>query len=430
MRKRIMVTLLSLAMLISMLAGCGSAKPASTDEKSGEVASTDDAKSEPTEMVIMIENADLEASIEAVKMLTEDFSEVNLISKPFDQAQIEKTVKSAFAAGEAIDIVRYWPNQMRNFTSSDMALDLTPYLEADPAWKDSFTEGTLEVGNFDGKYVAVPYGTVYPVLQVNKALLEQAGVEIKEQWTWEEFVAACQAIDEKTDAFPLGIKGDDACWFVRNGLMQVWDNQAELDSFNAGEIPFTDPRVKEVFEKTATLFNNNYVYPGESALTMTLEQVIAAFAKGEVAMFANANSRGALARDAVDGAFEIQILSWPNMGNPDLDFILGGSNGFFITSNTKNPDKAVEMLKALTGVAIMQKYADNGAIVPIKGIESKDPDYGLYGVDAAKVYPSEPINISPELFDYIVYNSPANYIFYGDASIDELEALRVAAIGE
>lgn len=442
MRKKLVGMLVAISMMAAALSGCGGSEKAKEtggdkNESSGETAAKEATESTSAktadadmEMVLMIENPEIPVTSDVVKKVEEKFPDIKFISKTWDQSQIEKSVKTAFAAGEAVDIVQYWPNQMKNFTTSDMALDLTPYLDLDQDWKNTWVEGALEVGVFDNKNVAVPFGTVYPLLQVNTELLKKAGVEVKDQWTWDELVDACVKIKENTDAFPLGVKADNACWFVRNGLMQCWDNQEELDKFNAGEISFTDSRVKEVFERIKDLYDKSYLYPGEGAVSATQDQITAAFAQGQVAMFANTNNQCGIAKEAANGAFDVEIISWPNMGKEDMNYLLGGSDGFFITANTKYPDKAVEVLKYLTSTEILQMYADTGNVVPVKGIESADPDYELYGVDAAKVYPTEPIGISPEMFDYIVYNTPSNYLFYGDTCLDELEALRVAAVGK
>lgn len=442
MRKKLVGMLVAISMMAAALSGCGGSEKAKEtggdkNESSGETAAKEATESTSAktadadmEMVLMIENPEIPVTSDVVKKVEEKFPDIKFISKTWDQSQIEKSVKTAFAAGEAVDIVQYWPNQMKNFTTSDMALDLTPYLDSDQDWKNTWVEGALEVGVFDNKNVAVPFGTVYPLLQVNTELLKKAGVEVKDQWTWVELVDACVKIKENTDAFPLGVKADNACWFVRNGLMQCWDNQEELDKFNAGEISFTDSRVKEVFERIKDLYDKSYLYPGEGAVSATQDQITAAFAQGQVAMFANTNNQCGIAKEAANGAFDVEIISWPNMGKEDMNYLLGGSDGFFITANTKYPDKAVEVLKYLTSTEILQMYADTGNVVPVKGIESADPDYELYGVDAAKVYPTEPIGISPEMFDYIVYNTPSNYLFYGDTCLDELEALRVAAVGK
>ena len=71
--------------------------------------------------------------------------------------------------------------------------------------------------------------------------------------------------------------------------------------------------------------------------------------------------------------------------------------------------------------------ADQGSIVANKNVTSDDANYQLYSRDADKVYPDEVINLSSEIFDNLVYNEPANYLFNGESALDELEALREAA---
>jgi len=309
-----------------------------------------------------------------------------------------------------------------------MALDLTPYLEKDAEWRNVFLPGALDAGKKDGKYVAIPYGAVYPCLHVNVDILDKAGVTIKDMWTWEEFVDACRKIRAyDPDIFPLGINNEWACWFPRDGFFHVWSNEDELKAFNNGDISFTDPRIKKVFENVKALYDNKYFYPGDGALTATNDQVLSAFARGRIAIMPNVNSLvGSTTKDVVAGAFKTTVIGWPNMGNMDLNYVIGNSDGLFIPSNTKNPEKAVEILKYLTSTEIMQIRADNGEIVPCP-IKSSDPNYSLYGKDVNRMYPTEIIGISPEISDYILYSTPANYILYGDQCINELEALRLAA---
>jgi ABC-type glycerol-3-phosphate transport system substrate-binding protein len=384
------------------------------------------AAAEKTEMVLMIETSSRALMRERiVPMIKEKFPEVNFVSKVRDDAQVEKNVKTAFIAGESIDIVTFWPHQMRVFTEGNMALDLTPYLKNDTAWQGQWMDGALESGNIDGKYVNVPYSTSYPLFQINKEIAEKAGVVIKDRWTWEEFLEACQKIKANTDAFPVGVNSTWGCWFIRNGFMQIWDNETELASFSRGEIPFTDPRVKKVFDNVKALYDNNYMYPGEGALTATNDQILSAFARGKIAILANVNGNaGKAIRETVAGAFEVAVMSWPNMGKPEMYHILGGNEGYFVSANTKNPDKAVEVLKFVTSPEVFQLWADDGKIVPVKGIQSSDPDYALYARDSHAVYPVEVVQFSSEINDYIIYNTPANYVLYGETSLTELEDIR------
>jgi ABC-type glycerol-3-phosphate transport system substrate-binding protein len=377
------------------------------------------------EMVLMIETDTMAMVRERIiPMVRARFPGIHFISKVRSDAQIENIIKNSFITGESIDIVSFWPHQMRAFVDLGMALDLSPYLEADPSWRDSWISGVLRDGYFDGGHYALPYRSSYPLLLVNRELAAAAGVIIKDQWTWEEFTALCRKIKDTTGVYPLGINRIWSCWLVRNGLLQAWDTEEELDAFTGGTIPFTDPRVTRVFENVKTLYDNDYLYPGKAALMVTNDQILSAFARGKIAVMANVNANvSADLKNVVAGAFETAIVSWPNMGAAG-DRLLGSNEGYFIPANTKHPDQAVEVLKYLTSPEILRLYAEEGCILTFKDIVSSNPDYPFYSRDIRKVHSSEIVNFSSELNDYIIYNIPANYILYGDQAIADLEVLR------
>jgi ABC-type glycerol-3-phosphate transport system substrate-binding protein len=378
------------------------------------------------DMVLMIETEAISLVREKVLPLVRArFPDINISSRVRDDARVENIIKNSFISGESVDLVLFWPHQMRTFIDHGMALDLSPYLEADPAWRDSWIDGVLEDGRFDGKNYAVPYRTSYPLLQVNRDLAARAGLELKEQWTWEEFTDACEKIKTRTGAYPLGINSVWSCWLVRNGLMQIWDTDAELEAFTRGKIPFTEPRIEKVFENVKTLYDREYLYPGRAALTVTNDQVLAGFARGKIAILANVNGSASLTvNNIVAGAFETAVVSWPNMGKPQQDHLLGSNDGYFIPSNSRRPGKAVEILKYLTSPEILRLYAEEGRIITFKNISPSNPDYPLFSRDAGKVHSAEIVNYSSELNDYIIYNTPANYVLYGNEILQELEALR------
>jgi ABC-type glycerol-3-phosphate transport system substrate-binding protein len=389
-------------------------------------AGSEKAADKKIDMTLMIETDAVSLTREKVLPLVRArFPDININSRIRDDAQVENIIKNSFVSGDRVDLVLFWPHQMRTFINNGMALDLSPYLEADPAWRDSWIDGVLEDGCFDGRNYAAPFRTSYPLLQVNRELAARAGVELKDQWTWEEFVDICGKIKRYTGAYPLGINSTWNSWLVRNGLMQIWDTGAELEAFTRGEIPFTDPRVKKVFENVKTLYDREYLYPGKAALTVTNDQALAGFARGKIAILANVNGSASVTISGiVAGAFETAVVSWPNMGKPGQDHLLGSNDGYFIPSNSRYPGRAVEILKYLTSPEILRLYAEEGKIITFKNISPSNPDYPLFSRDAGKVHSAEIVNYSSELNDYIIYNIPANYILYGETVLKELEALR------
>jgi ABC-type glycerol-3-phosphate transport system substrate-binding protein len=389
------------------------------------------AESRP-ELVLMIELATAPLVWEKIiPRIRARFPDVSIVSRIRDDAQVANIIKSSFAGGSGVDIVAFWPQQMRPFVDSGMALDLTPYLDADPAWKDSWMPGMLEDGCFDGKYYALPYRISYPLLLVNRDIASRAGLVLKDQWTWDEFIRGCADISALAadgssgeKVYPLGINSIWACWFIRNGLMQIWDNDGELAAFTRGKIPFTDPRIKKVFENVKTLYDNDYLYPGKGALTATYDQALAAFTRRKIAVLATVNGNASQARNITAGLFETALMSWPNMGKPSQDHLLGSSDGYFVPANSRSPEKAVEVLKYLSSPEILDLYAGEGRILLFKNITSPNPDYPLYSRDIRKVHFAEIVNFSSELNEYIIYNTPIYYILYGDRVLAELETLR------
>mgnify|MGYP001476118646 CR=1 FL=1 len=375
------------------------------------------------EVVLMIERAGATyptANIEYMQGLLPD---ITITSKPFVNDKAEQLIKTAYTAGQQLDLVEFWPNQMQTFVNADMALDLTPYLEEDPIWKNSFVDGVLEAGKYNGNIYNVAEAIVYPLLIVNEDLLTDAGVNIKEDWTWEEFVEACNKIQTNTDAFPIGVQVQHTNWLVRCAFEQIWNNNEEYEAFVRGEISFTEePRIKEMMVKIAQLYEEEYCYPGEGAISLTADEKIAGFAAGEIAMIAevNANTLNALKNSGVEN---IKIIGWPTMSE-EMNYINGGFQGYFIPSHVKNPDLAVGIMKLLFSQQVMNYNADAG-IVPTVPVNSSNEYLKELSKDADRIGPAEVLALSPEISDYVQNQLMANYLLNGEVALEDLENLRI-----
>ncbi|XID94624.1 ABC transporter substrate-binding protein [Paenibacillaceae bacterium WGS1546] len=379
---------------------------------------------EKIKLTLMIAPVDDPSSKIEEQMVAEHFKDkYDITFKPWD-SNVEKTLKTTIAASQPIDVAMYWPGAMETFVDSGMALDLTPYLDEDEgAWRKTFVGNSLDAGTYDGKVYAVPYAAVYPLLEVNKDIADQAGVTFPDgELNWDDFMQKLETIKEKTGIVPFGLSKDWGTWVPRNNLMTIWPDDSSRSDFAAGKIPFTDPLVVEAFEASKELYDK-YVYPGKGALSTTLEQVNVAFKAGKIAVKANVNI---LAAQSVkeSGLPNVQIVSWPNMG---LNYVLGGSNGYMVPVNVPHPEASVEIIKYLTSAEVLQKRVDTGAPVTVDGVVSDDPNFALYAKDIANIQAEEVIHLSTKLTDILNTKMPANYIFNGKSSLDELEKLRLEA---
>ena len=89
---------------------------ANTEAAQGKLEKTDTVKvaassGEKQDLVIMITNpGDVNNEVEQ-RLIEKLGDKYNIITKTWDSASVEQTVKTAAAADEQIDLVQYWPNR-------------------------------------------------------------------------------------------------------------------------------------------------------------------------------------------------------------------------------------------------------------------------------------------------------------------------------
>ena len=111
------------------------------------------------------------------------------------------------------------------------------------------------------------------------------------------------------------------------------------------------------------------------------------------------------------------------MPRGSCNFILGGCDGYFIPSNTENPDAAVKILKYLTSRRVFQKQAEYGDVIPTK-TEISGTDLEEFSKDSARVYSREVMNLSSQLYDYINNNMTWEYYKDREKTLEKLEQMR------
>jgi len=290
-----------------------------------------------------------------------------------DWGNLEQVIRTGIASNEPCDVYNYWPMYLRPFVDSGMCLDLTPYLDADNgAWRSTLDPDMLKLGEFDGKVWGIPTTANFSCLLANAEIFRAAGVEVPEGtfWAWEDFLAACEKI-KAAGAFPMAnpVDNSKSDWMWKNGYMSLASDVGKLEAVVNGEVSCED----EIFVKALTLtkecYDKEYMYPGEGAVTLTTDEARAAFAQGKVALCAEVAAGVGSVVDTL--GFECVVVPWPSMGNTNM--VTGGGDGLFIPSNVKNPDAAVEVLKAYMSLEVQQINGDHGFIVATNGVTSESP---------------------------------------------------------
>lgn len=339
----------------------------------------------------------------------------NIESLQVDWGNLDQVIRTGISSGEPCDIYDYWPQYINTFVKDDMVLDLTPYLDADDgAWRKNFDETILALGEIDGKYYDVPIDVNFPCLLANKELFEKGGVAVPKgaYWAWDDFLAACDKL-KGSGVYPFSLPTDNqkAAWIFRNGLVSLAKDEGKVEAVADGEVPATDKLYLTSLENTKNLYGKDYMYPGEGAVTLTTDESRAAFSQGKVAMAAEVAA--GITSVIEELPFEGVIIPWPAMGKESV--YLGGADGLFIPKNVKDPDAAVEVLKAFTEPDIMQLHSDAGMVVPIKGTTSDDPNVNILQTMVPFVSAYEYVNLDAKLNDYTNSQLLAELVLGGGA---------------
>lgn len=390
-------------------------------ENGGSNADAGKDADKPT-VTLMIDIAGFPPLNTAVQMVQEKFPEYNIVSKPWNLTELGKTIKTTFASGgnESIDIAFSSCRQLQSYKDADMLLDLTPYLEEDSEWKNSVFENMLDAATFDGKVYAMPWQAAYPVMICNDDILKEVGVKITADMSYDELMAAAKELKDAGYA-PFGLEGASN-WILVQSYLNAFETEEDMQAFANGEIPFTDARVKEAFDKAAAVYNNNYFYLGEGALAATNDEVTSGFANKQIACVFSTNSA---AKNVLEMT-KIQnytIVPMPSFSNTGMHNLLGAPDCYFVPANVQNKEATIEVLKYLTSTEVMQAMVDNGAVVANKNVDTSDEFYSIVSNDIDRMHPDDPVKLSDEINDYIAASALAEYIYNGDAALEKLDGM-------
>lgn len=270
------------------------------------------------------------------------------------QDMLSQSIVTSLSSGEGPDVF-YLPSTMTlgKAVEENMVVPVSDYIEAD--WFDTlidevFIDGITMIGD---DYYGFPEqkAIASSLMFYNKNVLDQAGVtEIPK--TWEEFLAVCKQVTEKTDAYGL-IEGGQQAWRMET-LIRTFAQVAgaRVAGFGRvltadGKADFDSQGMKDAFAFFKQLTEDGSLHPD----TVTISAPVARerFAQNEAAFL-------------VSGMF--CIAAWQE-NNPDLKFGImpiptpgakrnacqaGGDysmNTYVIAATSKYPEMSGEYLKCM-----------------------------------------------------------------------------------
>lgn len=249
MKKKIVSIMLTAAMTISMLAGCGSTSDNSSESTGGNTEKAADADSSGDEVTLeflscKVEDAPKEALDEIISNFEKDNPGVKIEVQSMNSDNLKTTLRSRAASGDMPDIVT-WMKEI----DEDYLLDLSG-----EDFLSNINSDTLAGANkiYDDGTYAMPLDNGWIGLFYNKDVLEANDIEVPT--TYSDLVAACEKL-QKNGVTPFASSLSDLSvpyialigLFAENVYAKNPDWSAERD---AGEHSFaTDEGWKKSFDE-------------------------------------------------------------------------------------------------------------------------------------------------------------------------------------
>lgn len=322
-----------------------------------------------------------------------------------DEQQYFDKLSSQFGAGTQPNVfINYGGTSIKDYIDGGVLLDLEPYFEEDPEWKDAFLPLFDNWQEGDATY-GVPVMLYQILLYYNTEILSANNIE--EPKTIEDLKAACDTlVAAGITPFQLGESSNFRAGHLLNNLCYKAYGGDIAAKLADREVNYDSKEMLDMY--TIIQEWNQKGYFGSNPLSVDNNGEKAAFLSGESAFrYDGAWFVGEIAGTEVDGKADVTAFPYFADKEEYKNCVQGGSGqGFSITDSGDEAinDAAVEVVKYLTSedyYAGLEK-ASNGGIYPVK-FES-DPETEIDDmtvkikeiVEEAEVFHGDMQEVDPE----------------------------------
>lgn len=393
MKKKVVASLLTAVMAVSMLAGCSSDKAANADSKK------DNVKTEDTQKADAGNDSDAGAGEEITlkvfsnlpdrktgqglveQMIIDEYQEANPNVKIEVEALDEEAYKTkfkAYAMDGMPDVVSIWgqPSFVDEVLEAGVLAELN---EADYA-DYGFISGSLEGFKKDGKLYGLPRNTDIMLYYYNQKMFDDNGWKVPT--TYEELMSLCADI-KNAGITPIAMDGGDG-WPMACFLTDMMVRVAGTDAANVYKTAiatgdFSAPEIKRatqllVDSAAAGMFQTGYDSQ-DGGTTKNL------FTNGQAAMYYMGSWETSMAvNEDIDAeirdnirAFTMPPIADGKGGANDIAAWNGG--GYAISANSAVKEEAIKFLNYMYQPDKLSKYGwENGV-----GLSAQDQSAYMTG---------------------------------------------------
>ncbi|AFG37038.1 ABC transporter substrate-binding protein [Spirochaeta africana] len=209
-------------------------------------------------------------------------------------------------------------------------------------FEDAFPEAFIRASSYDGDIYFLPQSWYWWAVYYNTEVFDELGLEVPE--TWDEFLAVSETLKQNGIA-PIAIGARDTWtaggWLgALNTMINGFDYHMDL---TAGNIPYTDPGMQEVFETFAMLNERGYIM--ENATSYSWQEATTPLFNGEAGMYLMGQFLYDVAPDDVKP--NLDFFRFPTMEAGQGYAVDTPTDGYMIPANARNKEAAMRFINYL-----------------------------------------------------------------------------------
>lgn len=373
MKRKLLATLLSVAMATTLLAGCGSGSteaPAAADSSSEttDTASTEApaADGEVQEITWMFWD-DLNATEDLIskgyadvidRFNTEYAGQYHVTPITTNLEEYYPKLNALVASGDVPDvfIVSPGPN-LTDYVEPGVAAPLDSYL-AD-GWKDTFTsDAVFSQQTYDGQIYAVPLNIAAACCFYNTEMFEAAGAKVPTNWN--EMLDACEKL-QAAGYTPITISAGTA-WCLSMVAGYLCESKGvDLAAIADGSDTWENGKL----EAAATDLVELSKYFQKTAAGDTNDVATANFYNEEAAILIQGSwAIGQINGENPDFESKCGVFQFPG-----VERVIAKSDSLAMSSTSKCPEACVALMKMFTDDTAQKYTAEVGGKIPVTNVE-------------------------------------------------------------
>lgn len=237
--------------------------------------------------------------------LTDPAVPVRLVEVANKDDHLQK-LSTSFAGGSPPDVFLINFREYSQFAVRGALLPVESLLAAEGVDLGGYYEKPLEAFTLDGELTCMPQNISSLVVYLNMAVLEAAGLERPEEWSWEEFARYARALTND-DVAGVGIEPS----LIRLAPF-VWSNGGEMvdDLSSPTRLTLHTPEAIEALE----FLRDVALSSGPSLEEITAQDLETRFAAGKLGMFLSSRRETPVFREVL--ALDWDVAPLPQAGEP------------------------------------------------------------------------------------------------------------------